>query len=117
MRWVRHAVPRQRLGEGVLERRRLEAKLPLGFVDHLAGRPARVWPVGTRVWRKLGEWDRVQARRNAERAGDPLDQVANAHTDERRVVRLVRRVLARVACERAREADVLDPREARLALV
>src|SRR3982075_2213053 len=107
MRWVRHAVPRQRLGQGVLERRRFETQLAARLVDHVAGRPARVWAVGTRVGRKVRERDWMDAGSNAEGAGDPLDQIANAHTLEGGVVGLAYCVFAEIAGERAREADVL----------
>src|SRR5712691_13314400 len=109
VRWMGHPVPRQRLGQRVLERRRLKAKLLAGSIEHVAGRTPRIGSVRAGIRRHFGEWNRVKAWRDSECARYAFDQASQAHPLEGGIVRLVIGVLAEVARERAGEADVLHP--------
>src|SRR3989441_2099312 len=117
MRGVGNAVPGQRLSQRVFERRWLEAEVAPRPSDVVAGVAPRVGPVWAGSLRKLGERDWVDPRLHTQGACDAFDQIAQADVFERRVVCLVRRLLAQVARERAGEPDVLHPREVGGALI
>src|SRR4029077_12331096 len=59
----------------------------------------------------------MEVGRHPESASETLEQVAHAHALVSDVVRLVIRVFAQVARERARKTNVLHPRQAGLPLV
>src|SRR5438270_9828356 len=99
--------PGQGLRQSVLERRRLEAQVAARVADVITGVALRVRSVGACSLRKLGEWDRMDPRLHAQRPRDAFDQLAKADVFERGVVCVMRRLLAQVARERAREPDVL----------
>src|SRR6266511_5466277 len=87
---LRHPIPRQRFRQRVLERRGLEPELAASAADVIAGVTARIGAVWAGPLRKLGERNRMHPRRHPERAGDALDQVAQAdvaelRSEERRV--------------------------------
>src|SRR2546426_10890326 len=117
MRWFGYPVPGQRLGQSVLEGRRLEAKLTACALDDIAGVPARIRAVRTCALGQVVKRHGMQPRRHTEGARDAFDEGAQADVLERHVVRLAHRVLPQVAGERAREPDDLDPGHVGTALV
>src|SRR5438034_11247634 len=111
---MRPPVPRKRLRQCVLQGRRLETELRARSVENVTRRALWVRAVWACVGRQLGERDRMEPGRDGDSPCDALDEVAEAHALKRDVVRLASRVLAEVARQGAREADVLDPRQSRL---
>src|SRR3982074_1485908 len=117
MRRMRDSVPGQRFGQCVLERGRLEAELLSSPIQNVARGPLWIPSVRTRSLWQLIEGDWIHALGLAQCTRDAFDQVPQAHPFEPGVVCLARQVFTRVAGERARVADVLHPRQARLPLV
>src|SRR5256885_2927906 len=111
MRGPGDSIPRQCFGQRVFESRRLEAKLLPCPLDDVAGMAAWMGSVGARPFRELGERDRVDPLLHTQGASDASDQVVQVDVFERGVVGTMRSRFAKVARERAREADVLHPGE------
>ena len=114
---MRNAKPRQRLRQGVLERGRLEAELLSSTVQHVSRGAPWIGSVRAGSIRQMRERHRVQPRRLARGVRDAFDETLQADAFESGVIRLMRQVLAQVACKRACIADVLHPRQAGLPLV
>src|SRR5690242_13307970 len=117
MAWPGDAIPRERLGQCVLQGRRFEAELAPRLVDDVTGAAPWVGPIGAGSVGHLLKGNRMDSSGHAEGTSDALDQVAEALALECDVVSLMRRRLAEVARKRARKANVLDPGDPGLPLV